>query len=158
MPQFVREAMERGPRTEQMGDVHVTPDGVTTRREWTLTTRVLSKPYRGWWIIERSAPDCPHASQLHSFSAYPAEGRYLERHVYASESETPTLETIQDAIDAEMARDRAPVAAPVAPVAPVAPAQTHVLADCGHYCSPALLMNATIGTSCPDCYDDSEHR
>lgn len=37
-------------------------------------------------------------------------------------------------------------------------APVEVLADCGHYVSPALLMNASIGTSCPECYDDSEAR
>lgn len=31
-----------------------------------------------------------------------------------------------------------------------------VLADCGHWCARAVLMNATVGTSCPACYDDSE--
>ena len=28
-----------------------------------------------------------------------------------------------------------------------------VLASCGHYCQPAVLMTASFGTSCPDCYD-----
>lgn len=162
MPGFVREAMERGPRVEQMGETHTTPDGVTTIREWTQTTRVLPEPYRGWWIFERTAPESPRAtgaSGRRSYSAYHAEARYLERHVYTTESgEAPTLETIQAEIDAIMARDATPVPARTRQSMQAWPEPELVLADCGHYCSPALVMNATIGTSCPDCYDDSERR
>ena len=25
--------------------------------------------------------------------------------------------------------------------------------DCGHECGAAMVMSASLGTSCPDCYD-----
>lgn len=29
----------------------------------------------------------------------------------------------------------------------------NVVADCGHICAETVLMHASLGTSCPDCYD-----
>ena len=36
---------------------------------------------------------------------------------------------------------------------PAPPPQRLVKCDCGHSVEPVLVMNASSGTSCPDCYD-----
>lgn len=39
----------------------------------------------------------------------------------------------------------------VRPVTP--PRRDGVRCDCGHTVPPAQVLNASLGTSCPDCYD-----
>jgi len=36
---------------------------------------------------------------------------------------------------------------------PVAKTIKYVMCGCGHECPEAQVMNASLGTSCPDCYD-----
>ena len=38
-------------------------------------------------------------------------------------------------------------------VVPAKASDDYVLCDCGHMTYPNLVMNASLGTSCPDCYD-----
>lgn len=64
-------------------------------------------------------------------------GRYAEDHEHMD-----AFEALRDAYDAHREARRTPLVKPEL-----------VLCSCGHRVARALVMHASLGTSCPECYD-----
>lgn len=165
IPLFVERALAEGPRTTMGGHSGVR-DGVAFSRSWTITTRVLPEPYRGFWIFESLAPESDSEHERESYHAYPADPDGYqwggECHSYAG-----GIAAIYAQIDARIAWREAHMAAQGAEVAAevAAPMQQESTAstassrsiscpNCGAPTLPELLMSASLGTACPACYDE----